>query len=284
MRAPTLVVLSLLAACARELTPRSVLSPGDLRVLALLASPLDLGPDEGIALRAVTWPDRSALDGERWTFCPFSAGASAGYACAVTLPECEVDLAVDGAGNATARPADLALRCLEALRGAGGIPPGLPPQLPERLDLVFRYLAVAGGNAREAVQIVPLYPGGPPSPRNLPPAFLGVAIGGQPVGEGDSTAPLPSGAEVEVTAVLDPLSAQPYLGAAGQPLVESLVVSFYATAGRFDFDRALGPVARVKLRAEKLEPGQVEAQVWAVARDLRGGETVAGPFRVPIAP
>jgi len=83
-------------------------------------------------------------------------------------------------------------------------------------------------------------------------------------------------------AALDPASAEGYLDPAGRPVVESLPVSFYTTAGRFDYDRALGPDARVKLKHERIAGGTAEALLWAVARDLRGGETVAGPFAVSI--
>jgi hypothetical protein len=66
---------------------------------------------------------------------------------------------------------------------------------------------------------------------------------------------------------------------------ESIVVSFYASAGRFEDDRGEGPVASSLLRAEELlpPPADAESEVWVVARDLRGGQAVRGPLRVPIA-
>jgi TonB family protein len=51
-------------------------------------------------------------------------------------------------------------------------------------------------------------------------------------------------------------------------------------AGRFDFDRGSGPDARVKLEDEAIAPGTGAAQIWAVARDGRGGQSVVGPFEV----
>ncbi len=62
------------------------------------------------------------------------------------------------------------------------------------------------------------------------------------------------------------------------------MVSFYTTAGRFDYDWANGPDAIVTLKPEELAAGTTEAAVWVVARDLRGGQTVGGPFRVVVAP
>ena len=56
----------------------------------------------------------------------------------------------------------------------------------------------------------------------------------------------------------------------------------YTTAGRFDYDRASGPDARVNLDHESIPAVVNEALVYVVARDLRGGEAVAGPFRVAV--
>jgi hypothetical protein len=81
---------------------------------------------------------------------------------------------------------------------------------------------------------------------------------------------------------LDPASAQPFLDELGNPAVESLVVSFFTTAGELDGDRADGPDARQTLEGEELG-GAAEAEIWVVARDLRGGQAVSGPYRVPIA-
>ena len=54
------------------------------------------------------------------------------------------------------------------------------------------------------------------------------------------------------------------------------------TTGELDGDRADGPDARQTLEGEELG-GAAEAELWVVARDLRGGQAVSGPYRVPIA-
>ena len=292
------------AACTKEFTPRSVLA--DLRVLSVQGARLEAGPGETVTLTPVRLPPRGAsLTSERWTFCPFSIGARAGFACAV--PACEVPLAPDGSASAdqvvgvspaavgvsvTADPGALAQQCLAQLAAQGALPPNVPSELPQKVNTIFRYSAAASdGSTREAVQLVPFYPGGAPQERNRAPAIQEVRIGDvvvQPDGTGPELGP---GAELEVRVQLEPGAAQHYVDDTGATLQETLVVSFFTTAGRFDFDRsnvdlaaANGPEARVKLKHEQLGPSDTQAEVWVVATDLRGGETAEGPFKVPILP
>jgi len=289
VRALRLVLLLALAAgCAKELTPRSVLF--DLRVLAIRATPLEVGPTDAVTLDAVRLPPPGAtIVEEHWTFCPFSVGSSAAYACAV--PACETELVPTGTPSdhvsapVTASPGALALACVTLLSGSGALPPDVPRQLPEKIDTIFRYVVRASdGSAREAVQRLPLYPGGAPADRNVPPVIASVELGGSQVdpyvGPDPTLAP---GVELDVVVTLTPESAQTYVEG-GRTLTEQLVVSFYTTAGRFDYDWANGPVASVKLKGDSLVAGTTEAQVWVVARDLRGGEAVGGPYRVAVAP
>ncbi len=287
MRALRLAPLLLAAAgCGVEFTPRSVVS--DLRVLAIRATPLEVGPSDAVTLDAVRVPPPGgAIADERWTFCPFSIGSTAGYACAV--PQCEVELAPSGTPSTyasapvTATPGALAEQCLALLSGSGALPPDVPTGLPETIDTIFRYVVRASdGSSRETVQRLPLHPAGAPADRNVAPVISSVTIGGlavDPYGGTDPT--LTSGGSLEVRVLLTPESAQTYVEA-GRTLTEQLVVSFYTTDGRFDYDWANGPDASVTLKAESLS-GAAEAQVWVVARDLRGGETVGGPYRVAIA-
>jgi hypothetical protein len=267
-----------LCACSDELQPRSRLT--DARILAVISEPLEAGPGEAIALRPVSWlPPGDAVASHAWRFCPFTLGPASGYACA--LPACEVSLAPAADGSASADPRALAEACLAS---AGGAPPaGIPSELPERIELAFKYrLATAAGTVRESVALVPFFVNGAPQPRNLPPVISGVEIGGvalQPGGLGPALRP---GGAVELRVVLDPASAQPFIDELGNPAAESLVVSFFTTAGELDGDRADGPDARQTLEGEELG-GAAEAELWVVARDLRGGQAVSGPYRVPIA-
>ncbi|HSN91956.1 MAG TPA: hypothetical protein VLS93_12065 [Anaeromyxobacteraceae bacterium] len=274
--ARTVAFASLLAAaCAEEFTPESYLD--DLRVLALVAEPLEVGPGDGLAVSATAHalPD-DPLAEEVWSFCPVTLGASSGFAC--LAPVCEI--AVGAGPSASLVPSDLAAACLAAL---GGLPDGAA--LPEVVESVVRYRArSASGQEREAIQRVPLWTAGPPPDPNLPPVLLGVEIDGLPAAEGALAATVPPGGAVPVLVRVDPASVQSYVDGSGRTLSESIVVFFYATAGRFDAERATGPDALVRFEARALEPGQVEAEVWAVARDLRGGQAVAGPFRIAIGP
>ncbi len=279
---PMLAALSLLcAACASDFTPGSVLT--DLRVLAMVASPLEVGPDDSITVSAVVVPPpQGQVATERWTFCPLSAGSSAAYACAV--PTCEVELPAAPGGPVTATPGALARDCLARLSGSGVLPPGVPAQLPAVVTTLFRYVVTAtDGERREAVQRVPLYPGGAPANRNTPPVITGVQIGGRALAPGDVGPALSPGHDLPVHVYTDPASAQTYVDEAGVTITETIVVSFHTTAARFDYDRANGPDAEVTLQYDHVAPTDVEATLWVVARDLRGGETVSGPYRVPIA-
>lgn len=297
MRPVRLVPLLLAAAgCGVEFTPRSVVE--DTRVLAITATPLELGPADSVTLTA--WrvgPPGGAIASESWSFCPFSIGATAGYACAV--PECEAQVTLAqpalattyGPSNAlTASPGALAQQCLALLSGSGALPPDVPAALPEKVEVLFRYrVTAAGSREREAVQRIPVHLAGAPADPNVAPGIATVAIGGpgQVVWEnGTSTALVPvlrSGETLDVDVLLTEGSAQTYVEG-GRTLTEQLVVSFYTTAGRFDYDWANGPDASVKLKGEELAAGTVDAQVWVVARDLRGGEAVAGPIALSVVP
>jgi hypothetical protein len=217
-----------------------------------------------------------------WTFCPLSAGAQAAYACVV--PACETPLAPAADGSVTAVPSDLVLACLALLGGSLPSDPGA--EVPDRIETLFRLRATSpAGPAREAVARVPLWTRGAPPDRNLAPVVTGVEIGGAPVADGGTAAPIQAGGAVAVTVRVDPASIQTYTDASGRAVQESVVVSFYASAGRFDDDRRDAPVASSLLRAEELRPppADAEAVVWVVARDLRGGQAVGGPFRIPIS-
>ena len=82
---------------------------------------------------------------------------------------------------------------------------------------------------------------------------------------------------------LDPSSVQRYQDSSGRTVDEQLFVSFYTTAGRFDFDRGVGLDESVELKDDKVPDGVTSAQVYAVAHDDRGGATVLGPYKVDFA-
>lgn len=267
------------AGCGMDFEPASYLN--DARVLAIGADPLEVGPGEQVTLRPVIFlPDDLQLDEQTWSYCPFSLGAQAGYECAV--PACQLDLTAEPDGSLVSDPLALALECVARFEGQS-LPQGVPSELPESIEAIYTYRMIASdGSQRQAVARVPMYPGGVPEPRNRPPVIAGIEIGGQPATAGELLDPIAEEAELSVRVLTDPDSLDAYQDASGRDLQEDAIVSLFATAGRFDFDRAFGTDVSVPWKAEDLEPGQTQADIYAVVRDLRGGQAVAGPISVPI--
>lgn len=273
----SVAAVAALAGCADDFTPASVLE--DVRVLALLADPLEAGPGDDVAVEAVVYEDAAdPVTSEEWSFCPLTTGATGGFRC--VLPACESAL---GSGRtASANPHALAEACLAA---AGGALPDGTTAVPVEVESVFRYrVRTAAGRAREAVLRLPLSTSAPvPAERNLPPILTGVTVGGAPAARGALAGTLAaSGGSVEIAGSIDPASLQVYVDEAGRTLTESVVVSFFTTAGRFDDERGTAPRAVTVLEADELPASATEAQIWVVARDLRGGQAYDGPFRISI--
>ena len=281
----------LLGGCAAEFTPASVVE--DLRVLAMVAEPPELrlsaaaGGNELLTLRVTAvappltpggppvTPDPADV---RWTFCPFSVGASSGYACAI--PACETVLVPDATGSSVSfTPLDRLWACLASVGGSlPGAPSGTGP--PAQVEVLVRYVATLGGLRREAVQRIPVWTRAPPATqeRNLNPIISGLSVGAGCTGGSSGCAV----ASVPLAVTIDPASFQPY-PAGDRTVLETVVVSFFTTAGRFTYDRgqATSGAAQTGTTLEAKELGAArEAWVWAVARDLRGGEAVAGPVKV----
>lgn len=272
---PAALLLLALAGCADEFTPASVLE--DVRVLALLADPLEAGPGDEVAVLAVLYEDPAdPVTAEAWSFCPLTTGAQGGFRC--VLPACETSLG--GARTAQANPYALAEACL--LLAGGSLPDGTS-EVPAEVESVFRYrVETAGGRAREAILRLPLL-AAPPAERNLPPVVTGVTVGGLPATPGTVAGTLPAGGAIAIAVEIDPASAQTYVDEAGRTLTESIVVSFFTTAGRFTEERGSAPRATTELEAKELPAAATEAAVFVVARDLRGGQAALGPYLVTIA-
>jgi hypothetical protein len=269
-------VLLAATGCTNDFAPQSDLT--GLRVLALVADPLELGPGDPVSILPVDYlPPGSAVAARRWTFCPLSAGSVSAYACAV--PQCEVDLPASPDGSVTANPTELIVQCL----GAGG--GTIPATVPDQILTVFRYrVTIDGAPPRDAVLQIPQWTRTPPPDPNLPPVISGVEIGGVPAQVGVPTPPLPVNGNLAVRLLVDPASVQTYVDAAGVTQTETMTGYFYSTAGRFTDGVTTGVDTAVNLEGTNLLPGQTTAEVWVVALDLRGGQAVAGPFTVPIGP
>ena len=275
-----------LAACGSDFDPPSYLK--DVRVLAITSDKLEAGPGESVTLQPVVFvPPALTVTKVEWSFCPLTLGSAAAFGC--IAPQCETALATAPDQSTTANPLALGLACFSALSAAadGGLGAGgSTSMLTQVVDTVFRLrVTTSDGAVKEAVQRFPLYPFAVPAVRNRPLVITGVTVAGAaPDGTGRFPAQLAAAApllpaEVAVEVTLDPASLDRYGDATGASYTEAPVVSFYVTAGRLKQDRSSGVRGTVKWKAEKLLPGDTEALLYVVARDLRGGETVAGPFR-----
>ena len=274
-------------ACAVEEDPLSLLD--DLRILTVLATPQEVGPNEAVTLTPLVWtPPGIAVSSQAWSLCPFSLGPEAAFACAV--PQCEVPLAGEPDGTVAAIPFDAVAACVEALAAAGddAVSPSAWRDPPESVEVAFRYTVTADdGSSRTALRRVTLWLQSEPPERNASPVLAAVeARRGRDGAFGPiaSLPPVTAAEEVELRVTLTAESAETYRDARGDLATETPFVTFYATAGRFDADRASGLEATNTWTAKPVEPGSEAAELWVVAHDGRGGEAVGGPFRIAIVP
>lgn len=283
--ATCLVILLLAAACGEEFDPRSYLQ--EPRVIAMITEPPELVAGQTVALEAVTYvpPERTVVS-ESWTFCPFSLGSQGGFAC--VFEDCEVPLAAAGA-SVEANPVALSLPCLTAHAAEleGLVPdPGTSPAdaEPIAIEALFRYrLETDDGFVREAVQRVPVWTAPPDQPLNQRPALGRIRIvGGPELEEGKAAPPVAEGDEIDIDVFTVPASLESYVDGTGADRQEEALVSFFTTAGRFEYDRDVGELTSNTWKAKKLEDGQTEAWFYIVLRDNRGGQDARGPFLIPI--
>ena len=283
--AVALLALGAGAGCDDGFLPPSYLD--GLRVLAIEASPSEVGPGEQTTLTPrIYLPQGDAPSETRWTFCPLTLGAASGFACA--QQSCQVAVAPASDGSVTLNPGALATRCLGQLAQAGVQLPGVGAAssgaTPQRVESVAKLSVTSRSGARRvAVARLGLWPGGvPQGARNTPPVIVRVELDGVIAVEGKAGASAAESEERNVRVQIDPSSVDSFTDAAGRQRTEETIISFFTTAGRFEYDREAGLDTTVRWRAEQLEPGQTEAQIYVVARDLRGGQAVSGPFVVPI--
>jgi hypothetical protein len=280
MRAARLGLLAALAAlgCGGDFDPPSYLK--DLRVLAVLADPLQAGPGDLVTLRPVIYvPPATAVTAIEWRFCPLTLGPAQAFACAV--PACDVPLPAAADGSVTAEPAALAAACVATLGPGTGAEAA---SLPAMVDTAFTLrVAAADGTVRDVVERYPLWPFGAPAESNRAPVITGVTVGGAAPDAAGAFPAVAAGAEAEVAVAIDPASLDVVLEANGATHTEDPVISFFASSGRFADDRANGTLGAATWRAAPLAPEDVVALLYVVARDLRGGQAVAGPFPLPIA-
>ena len=247
-----LLASALSAGCGDNFYPASYLD--DLRVLALVADPLEAGPEDAVDIEPFVYlPEGASLSSQAWSFCPFSLGPTSSYRCAAA--ECEVQLDAQPDGSTRAEPGRLALQCAAQFLGTPGAPPGIPEDLPDKLDVYFRYQATTdNGTQREAVMRLPLWLEQAPGEINRPPVIASVELDGQQVQTSDTIDPLAEDDTVELRVLIEPSSLDDYQDEAGRLLTEEPIISFYTTAGRFEFDRGAHEsiTGRTGYRAEEI--------------------------------
>jgi len=276
----TMVLLALAGAgCGSDFDPPSYLS--GLRVLALVAEPVEAGPQDQVSIKPYVFvPENSAITQEKLSFCPFSQGAQAAFSCAV--PQCEKELTLDSEKGAQARPFDLLLDCLSSTGGSADN--GVPTDIPQNVEVLYRYRVETGdGENREAVFRQVLWTKSEPPTENRNPAFEGVRFGGKTILPEETADAVPRDGQVEIRISVDEESLDDFTDSSERARREDAVVWFFSTAGRFEFDQAVGTDVSVTWKAEKLTPQQDIAKMYFVLRDLRGGQAVTGPYLVPIS-
>jgi hypothetical protein len=273
---PILIVAALpLAGCGPDFVPGSVLD--GLRVLALAPERPDAAPGETVTVRALVSAPAGEAITESWSFCPLTLGPSAAYRCVSSV--CEYPVASATPREVSADPSAYAIRCLEELGGTLPADPGGGTTLPPQVETVFTYRARTASGERTAVARVPLFTSAASVPaeaqRNHAPAITSVSVAASSGRPGD---------RIPITVEVDPTSLETYLDGTGRALTEQVTVFFYTTAGRFPDgeDLDVAPHASTALELRELRDTDVEAQVYVVVRDLRGGQAFRGPFTVAI--
>ncbi len=278
-----LLALSL-SACGEDFQLPSELV--DLRVLMLRAEPIEVSLDGSFRVeRVVHVPEGQAIASEQWSFCPFTAGAFASFACVA----CEGPLTPEPeTGEVVVAPLAFALQCPELAGLFAGGPGEAPPEgveLPAFVETLVRHIVTTdAGEERESILRVPVWLASEPDFANRHPVIAEVTLDDETP---DAEGAFPAAAREEkrtLRVTVDPDSLDPYQDSAGGEREESPIVSFYATTGELQYARRSGTEAEVRWTAPDEEEEATQALLYVVARDLRGGQALAGPFTIPLLP
>ena len=268
---------SVLLGCQEEYEPVTLLSTP--RVLALEADPWEATWDEEVRVRARTYvPEAAGAQAARWSFCPLSLGPFAAYRC--VDPACVTALIPDESGEVSFVPSQLALACLGALNpdaSDGGLPPlgaGDAARSGPLPTVLFYELGAPDQSSGPTLLQLSLWPGPPPS-RNQSPRVERFAAA-------DATVAV--GGEVDLQIEVDPGSIDLFSAPDGEVVDETPIVHWFSTQGRFAFERTEGLSGDNTWRYEKIESPPSEVDVYAVVRDGRGAQTVAGPLTLGVTP
>ena len=294
--------------CMEDFQVRSQIQ--EVRVLAMVSSLLEVGLDETVSVEPVVYvPEGESVDIERWTFCPINLGADLGYRCLIEA--CNVELeSSEAMGSVTFSPGAQAIECIQKLieEAAGSESTGAEEgesvggdeggEFPEVVQTVLFYDIVTGtGETITSLKEIPLYLESVPAERNQAPVINRVTIDTASVNLAGEAVSAQRLEKIVVGVEVDESSLQPYVDIAGRDRMEEAMVSFYASKGVWEADRRLGANVENTLdfysedkdgKQVLLEPpagladDDTALTVYAVVRDGRGGQTVAGPFTVEL--
>jgi hypothetical protein len=237
-----------------------------LRVLGIQAEPPQIGPGASTTVTALVVDTDGGAPAASWNQCllPPLPGQTVNTAC------------VDGSAGAELQPI-----------GAGLAIAFMMPQVtaaslgaPDATGGIYLPLVAAVDAAPQSLTAVYRLRLADAGPANTNPTIAGVfsvdASGAtSPLDPGAPT-PVPSGGAVSLTVTFAPDSAQSYTAADGKVTTETLTTSWFCTAGDLSFEKtsATQPVTVLHLD-QRLPPAGAQIDLYAVARDERGGTDFA---------
>ena len=279
--------------CGKDFDPATLLTTP--RVLAMVMDPVEVNLGEDLTVtRTLFLPEEEAVSKETWSFCPITIGAYASYEC--LIPECEIELtpAQDGA-SVTFNTLTESIPCFEALANAGeelggkneepSDPTAQSEEIPKSLEMVVRYQAeLESGTTRSAIARVLVHTEEPPELENTNPKFerVEMPLDSEAAIDG-ATIEHKQGEELSIKVTLDPDFVDDFLNNFDETTSEDPYISFFTTAGTFKSERLVGLEVENTWTPDK-EVVVDSAVIWMIARDGRGGQAVAGPFTVNLAP
>ncbi len=237
-----------------------------LRVLGIEAEPPQVAPGESTTVTALAVDTSGEMPTASWSVCllPPLPGQTVNPACADGSSPSELQPVGDGLTIPFVMPQVTAAQ-LGAPDATGGV------YLP--LVATIR----AGGQALTAIYRVRL---GDAAPANTNPTIAGLfsvdATGAMAALDETSPTPVPSGGAVTLTVTFAPDSAQTYTAADGTARTETLTTSWFCTAGDLSFEKTSATQPQTVLHLDqRLPPAGAQIDLYAVARDERGGTDFA---------
>ncbi|HEY3351665.1 MAG TPA: hypothetical protein VGQ83_00320 [Polyangia bacterium] len=301
----TLAALAAFGGCGLGFDPQSLVT--NPRVLAMVADAPEIPFDGATTVTAVVaHPEQTA--GLAFSACPLALGSAAQYACAlpeVPLPASGATAAFEAAlvapfldGLPAAFPLvapvlkqivtqrDTCLRAALAGWDACRAGPGADPQAcadagaaatlaclrAGGMDVMLHLvLTLADGTTRDAYKRIRLRDPAPGVTPNRNPGLTGVVLDGRTIADGDTVTAVP-GAALALLPVLARDAIERYVDDTGAAATEELFISWFATAGDFEYIRSLPSVPDDRLTLPAALQGPIT--VWVIAHDNRYGASV----------